>query len=87
MSKILIVIALLLVFLPALSQDKLPIFTNEALVKSDSSVHLQTGEYTLLVYGAIGCSYSQYLVANLNAFDPCENIEIVIVLNDSKDSI
>lgn len=71
----------------ALSQEQFPVFTSEALVKSDSTILLKKGEYKVIVYGAIGCSYSRYLIDHLYAIDTCEKLEIIIVLNDPKDAI
>ncbi|WP_185152844.1 hypothetical protein, partial [Fulvivirga aurantia] len=33
------------------------------------------------------CSYSTYLIENLHAFDNCEQLEIIVLLNDKKDAI
>lgn len=87
MKNILIILALTTFAQTAISQEQFPIFTDEALIKSDSAGISKSGEYKLLVYGAIGCSYSKYLINNLNAFDNCQKLEIIILLNDTKDAI
>lgn len=87
MKKILIMIAIVAMAKAALAQNQLPVFSYEALVISDSANHSTKGDYKLLIYGAIHCSYSRYLVDNLNALDDCEKMEIIVLLNDSKDSI
>lgn len=87
MKNILIILALTTIAQIALSQERFPIFSNGALIKSESAVILKNGEYKLVVYGAIGCSYSKYLIDNLNVFDDCQKLEIIILLNDTKDAI
>lgn len=87
MKKILIVFIFLKIILSASAQEQLPEFNNEALISPDSINTLHKTEYKLLVFGAINCSYSRYLIDNLNIFDECNNLEIIILLNNSKDFI
>lgn len=87
MKKIIILLTLITLSLTGKSQEQFPGFTNDALVTPDSINISMNGEYHLLVYGAIGCSYSRYLVDNLKVFDGCEQLEIIILLRDDADSI
>lgn len=44
--------------------------------------------YTVLVYGAIGCGYSRYLIDNLNQLTPCsDSAEVLVLLDNSKEEI
>lgn len=87
MRKILIVFMLVSLTKAVYAQEQFPAFTTEALITSDTTKVSKKGEYQLLIYGAIGCSYSRYLIDNLKAFDDCEQLEIIILLNDTKDAI
>ena len=87
MKRLLILLLLLIIGNQAQSQNQFPEFTVEALVNPDSIQFPKTKQYTLLIYGAIGCSYSRYLIENIGVFDSCQNTEIVLLLNDDKESI
>lgn len=87
MKNILIALCWFTVSFASLAQEQLPSFTEEALVSAKSTTVSEKGEYKLLVYGAIGCSFSRYLVENLNVFDNCENLEIILLLDDPKEAI
>jgi hypothetical protein len=69
------------------SQEKFPELTNDALVGTQTSNVSQQKPYKLVVFGAIGCSYSRFLIDQLNYFDDCEQLEIIILLEDSKEAI
>lgn len=87
MKKILTVLVFFKFILSVSAQEQLPQFNNEALISPDSINILEKTEYKLLVYGAINCSYSRYLIDNLIIFNDCKNLEIIILLNDSRDFI
>lgn len=44
--------------------------------------------YMVLVYGAVGCGYSRYLIDNLNQLTPCsDSAEVLVLLDNSKEEI
>jgi thiol-disulfide isomerase/thioredoxin len=69
------------------SQEKFPELTNDALVSSVNSNVSHQEPYKLVVFGAIGCSYSRFLIDQLSYFEDCEQLEIIILLEDSKEAI
>ena len=87
MKTILILFAFLSITGTLSSQEKFPVLTNDALVGSQTSNVSHQEPYKLLVYGAIGCSYSRFLVDQLSYFEDCEQLEIIILLEDSKEAI
>jgi hypothetical protein len=87
MKVILIILTLFSITTAAFTQEQFPDFREEALITTDSIDFSDHAEYKLLVYGAIGCSYSRYLVENLNVFDDCGNLEVIILLNDPEEAI
>lgn len=87
MQKFLILIFLLMMSKASFSQESYPAFSEDALVQSDSAINWKDGKYQLVVFGAIACAYSRYLVDNFSALDQCEDLEIILLLNDEKEAI
>ena len=87
MNKYILLYILVFTVSTSFSQKQIPNFSEKGLMGSVSAAQIADSDYKLLVYGAVNCSYSKYLIENLNAFDDCDALEIVILLNDSKNKI
>jgi hypothetical protein len=65
----------------------LPDFDEAALV-STVSRGSTAKPYTVLVYGAIGCGYSRFLIDNLDQLTQCaDNAEVLVLLDNTKEEI
>lgn len=60
-----------------------PAFTDEALVAQPGAV-ASPKPYLILLYGGVGCGYSQLLVKNLHRFRDCQQAEVVLLLHEPK---
>ncbi|WP_019036951.1 hypothetical protein [Psychroflexus tropicus] len=87
MKSALILLAFMTITGTSLSQEKFPVLTDDALVGSEISNLNHQRPYKFVVFGAIKCSYSKFLVDQLSYFDDCEQLEIIIILEDSKEAI
>lgn len=68
-------------------QNKMPEWKEEAFVSNGLNYKTFQRPYTMIVYGGLGCGYTQLLVQNLNRLTDCQNIDIVLLMNESKEEI
>lgn len=46
-----------------------------------------TKRFTILMYGALGCGYSQYLLPHMHRFANCNEANVVVLLDDARSSV
>jgi len=61
----------------------IPDFSNSKIVNGEYT----SSEYTLVVYAAIGCGYSQAAIKKLQKFDGCKDFQLIVIENDSMELI
>ncbi|WP_416440932.1 hypothetical protein [Phnomibacter sp. MR] len=69
-------------------QNQFPNLDANALVKYNFNLDTLNKPYTLIVYGGVGCGYSQYLIENLGVLSTCKDkCDIILIMDQPKDSI
>ena len=69
-------------------QNKFPDLDTNSLVKPAYDLEKLNKKYTLIVYGGVGCSYSKYLIENLEVLSECKDkCDIILIMDQGKDSI
>ncbi|HAN37864.1 MAG TPA: hypothetical protein DCQ29_03095 [Chitinophagaceae bacterium] len=81
-------IALLLLGLHVQAQTSYPNFDSSALVLPTATQTIGSKPYTVIVYGGVGCGYSQFLIQKLDVLNDCAALcDIVLIMDQPKDSV
>ena len=85
--KLFFSILFVLCFFSANSQ--LPLFKNEALASMSSETVSSSDKkpYIVVLYGSLNCGYTNYLLQHIDYFTNCTQMELILLLNNSKDAI
>ncbi len=69
-------------------QNRFPDLDTTALVSGNYDIKKMSKPYTVIIYGGVGCSYSKYLLQNLDVLQECKDrCDIVLIMDQPKDSI
>lgn len=73
-------LTVVVLFSPVLVAQR-PVFADAALVSPGPS--FPPKPYLILVYGGVGCGYSQLLIKNLHRFQNCPEAEVILLMDQS----
>lgn len=69
-------------------QNTFPNLDTNSLVNRNFKLDKLNKPYTLIIYGGVGCSYSKYLIENLDVLSECKDkCDIILIMDQAKDSI
>lgn len=70
------------------AQNQFPNLDPNALVSARYDLTALNKPYTVIIYGGVGCGFSQYLIQNLELLSACSTkCDIVLIMDQPKDSI
>jgi len=86
--RISIIIAVFLLGFQLQAQTSYPSFDSSALVWPQAARNIGTKPYTVVVYGGVGCGYSQFLIQKLTVLNECAALcDVVLIMDQPKDSV
>lgn len=69
-------------------QHAFPKLDTNSLVSKQFDLNEISKPYTVIVYGGVGCGYSQHLIKNLNVLDECKSkCDIILIMDQTKEII
>ncbi|GAB2677733.1 hypothetical protein GCM10027036_34280 [Flavihumibacter cheonanensis] len=83
-----IILIVIVIGTRSFGQNTFPNLDTNSLVNRNFKLDKLNKPYTLIIYGGVGCSYSKYLIENLDVFSECKDkCDIILIMDQAKDSI
>lgn len=85
---LLLSLIVLTIGIKAFSQNPFPNLGKTSLLSSNYEIEKLNKPYTLIIYGGVGCGYSEYLIKNLDVLSDCKNnCDIVLIMDKDRETI